>query len=85
MNKVSVAGTSEPAPQTAQSAPRTYEPLGNDRLMSIKSVSEVLGVCPVTASKIIKESGRGILLHRRLFILESSFMAYLREQEATAC
>ena len=63
-----------------ESAPRTYEPLGNDRLLSIQNIAETLGVCPVTASKIIKESGRGILLLRRVFILESCFLAYLRER-----
>ena len=59
--------------------------LGDDRIMSISDVAETLGVCPVTASKIIKESGRGITLHRRIFILQSSFMAFLAEREAETC
>ncbi len=29
----------------------------------------------------MKESGRAIALHRRIFILESSFFSYLRELE----
>ena len=39
------------------------------------------GFCPVTASKFMKESGRSLTLHRRVFILESSFYSYLHELE----
>ena len=39
------------------------------------------GLSPVTASKLMKESGRAIALHRRVYILESSFYAYLHELE----
>ena len=41
------------------------------------------GLSPVTASKMMKESGRAIALHRRIYILESSFFAYLHELEAS--
>ena len=63
--------------------PRTYEQLGNDRLMSLEDVATALGFSKVTASKIIKESGKGIALHRRLFILESNILKYLRELEGS--
>ena len=64
---------------------KTYRMLGDDRVLSITDVAEALGVCPVTASKIIKESGREIVLHRRIFILQSSFLAFLAEREAMSC
>lgn len=59
-------------------------PIGNDRLLTIKDVSEITGLCAVTASGLIKKSGRGIYMHRRVYILESSLMAFLREKEQEA-
>ncbi len=85
MNQQPIVGSSRPAASNGKSPARTYEQIGSDRLLSIQNVSETLGVCPVTASKIMKESGRSITLHRKIYILESSFLAYLREQEAEAC
>ena len=85
MNKVSSTGSSEPTPRIDESEPRTYEQLGNDRLLGLHEVAEILACCPVTASRIIKESGYGIILHRRLFILQSSFNRYLKEREGMAC
>ncbi|BAK45824.1 hypothetical protein EGYY_28470 [Eggerthella sp. YY7918] len=61
------------------------ERIGSDRLLSIQNVSEITGLCPVTASVLMKESGREIVLHRRKFILESSLLAYLRELEVGKC
>lgn len=55
--------------------------LGSDRLLSIQNVSEITGFCPVVASRLMKESGREIVVHRRKYILESSLLAYLRELE----
>jgi hypothetical protein len=62
--------------------PPPYEPLGTDKLLSISAISDLLGVCPVTASRIMKESGRSITLHRRVFVLQSSFMQYMHELES---
>lgn len=55
--------------------------VGSDRLLSIQNVSEITGFCPVVASRLMKESGREIVVHRRKYILESSLLAYLRELE----
>lgn len=55
--------------------------LGHERLLGISEVCQLTGLSPVTASKLMKESGRAIALHRRIFILESSFFSYLRELE----
>lgn len=55
--------------------------LGHERLLGISEVCKITGLSPVTASKMMKESGRAIALHRRIYILESSFFAYLHELE----
>lgn len=57
--------------------------LGHERLLSISDVSKMTGLSPVTASKFMKESGRAIALHRRVYILESSLFTYLHELEAS--
>lgn len=57
--------------------------LGRERLLGISEVCQVTGLSPVTASKLMKESGRAIFLHRRVYILESSFFAYLHELEVS--
>ena len=57
------------------------KPIGSDHLMSIKDVSELLGVCPLIASKIIAETGHKIVLHRKVFVRESALVAYLDEVE----
>lgn len=75
----------EPEPYVAvQASPAvSFSPsLGCERLLGIAEVCKITGLSPVTASKLMKESGRAIALHRRIYILESSFFAYLRELEA---
>lgn len=57
------------------------KPIGNDKLLSISNIAEILGVCPVTASMVMKDSGRSITLGRRVYILESNFLAFLHEKE----
>lgn len=57
--------------------------LRNERLLGISDVSKMTGLSPVTASKFMKESGRAIALHRRVYILESSLFAYLHELEVS--
>lgn len=55
--------------------------IGRERLLGIPEICKITGFSPVTASQLIKESGRAIRLHSRLYLLESSFFAYLRELE----
>lgn len=62
----------------------TGTPLGNDRILSVADVCGVMGFCPETASKFMKETGYALTLHRRIFILESSLMKYLHDQESKA-
>lgn len=76
----------EPQPYVAVQASSavSFRPdLGRERLLGISDVSKMTGLSPVTASKLMKESGHAIALHRRIFILESSLFAYLRELEVS--
>lgn len=57
--------------------------LGHERLLGIAEVCKITGLSPVTASRLMKESGRAIALHRRIYILESTFYSYLHELEAS--
>lgn len=65
-----------------KSTEQTSLRIGDDRLLGIDDVASITGFCRQVSSQLIKDSGRGILLHRRVFILESSLLAFLKEQEA---
>lgn len=56
--------------------------LGCERLLGIPDICELTGLGEATVSKLMKESGHCIRLHRRLYLLESSFFSWLKEQEA---
>lgn len=58
--------------------------LGSDRLLDIRDVAEITGLCGPVASRIMTETGRQIILHKRKYILQSSLMAYLRSREGGA-
>lgn len=70
------------AAKVAPAAPNNSN-IGRERLLGIPEVCALTGLNPVTASKLMKETGRAINVHRRIYILESSFYAYLRELEAS--
>lgn len=55
--------------------------MGRERLLGIPEVCELTGLGKATASKVMKESGCAIRLHQRLYVLEMSFYAWLRERE----
>jgi len=57
--------------------------LGHERLLGIPDICLLTGFGKATASKFMKESGRAIRVHSRLFLLESSFFSFLREMEAS--
>lgn len=50
-------------------------------LLDRSEVGQLMGVSPATASKIMKESGRSIRIHSRLYIFNDSLFDYLRERE----
>lgn len=74
-------GTSIDAAQTCINALEKPKMLGRERLLGIPDVCAITGFCPAVASTFMKESGRALELHRRVFILESSLFAYLHELE----
>ena len=51
------------------------------RILGTKEVAAYLGVCNVTASKIMKESGKVIRLGNRLLISEKNLQDYLASLE----
>lgn len=55
--------------------------LGRERLLDVPEVCKLTGLGEVTASKLMKETGRCFKLHSRLYVIESSFFAYLHEME----
>ena len=58
--------------------------LGRERLLDIPEVCRLTGLGEATAAKLMKETGRCLKLHSRLYVIESSFFAYLHEMEVTA-
>lgn len=59
----------------------TARELGNERILSVADVCNIMGFCPTVAAQFMKESGYCLAIHRRLFILESSLLKYLHDLE----
>ncbi|VWL93840.1 Uncharacterised protein [Collinsella intestinalis] len=57
--------------------------LGKEALLGIPEICQMTGLCPVTASKLMKETGKCLQLHRRLYVLESSFLNFLHDLEVS--
>ena len=57
--------------------------LGHERLLGVTEIRELTGLGEVAAASLMKESGRCLKLHSRLFVIESSFFEYLHEREVT--
>lgn len=57
--------------------------LGRERLLDVSDIRELTGLGEVAAASLMKESGRCLKLHSRLFVIESSFFSYLHELEVT--
>lgn len=60
---------------------RKPEPIEKQRLLSIKEVAAYLGVCYVTASKIMRESGKAMRIGNRIMIQERHLAQYLKGLE----
>ena len=58
--------------------------IGRERLLGVAGICELTELGKVTASKLLKETRRCIRIHRRLFVLESSFLDWLHELERTS-
>lgn len=72
-----------PTPDAGVSPASPRIVLGRERLLDIPEICKITGLGEATASKLMKESGRCIRLHSRLYVIESSFFAYLHELEVT--
>lgn len=57
--------------------------LGRERLLDVSDIRELTGLGEVAAASLMKESGRCLKLHSRLFVIESSFFEYLHELEVS--
>ena len=57
--------------------------LGRERLLGVPEIRELTGLGEVAAASLMKESGRCLKLHSHLYVIESSFFAYLHEMEVT--
>jgi len=64
-----------------QSAPPRKE-IRNDRLLSLKDVEEITGMCSRVASELMNETGGAFMLRNQKFVFESAFYDFLREQIA---
>lgn len=57
--------------------------LGRERLLGVPDIRKLTGLGEVAAASLMKESGRCLKLHSHLYVIESSFFAYLHELEVT--
>lgn len=55
--------------------------LGRERLLGVPDICQLTGLGEVTASRLMKESGRCLKLHGRLYVIDTSFFAYLHSME----
>jgi hypothetical protein len=62
-------------------SPRTSAPIGDDRLLGIQNIADITGFCPTVTSQLMDETGHVITLHSHKYVLQSSFMEFLRESE----
>ena len=56
-------------------------PICNDRLLGIHDVANIFRMCEPKASELMKLSGRHIVYGRKVYILESNLLAFLKELE----
>lgn len=54
--------------------------IGSDRLLGISDVAQITRTCPVTASRIIDDTGCGIVLRRKKYILQSNLLKFFESQ-----
>ena len=60
---------------------REPNPIEKHRLLATKEVAAYLGVCNVTASKVMRESGKAMRIGNRILIQERHLREYLRGLE----
>ena len=60
---------------------RPGKPLGNDRLLGISDVAEIFNICEPKASELMKLSGHHVVYARKIYILESNLLSFVKELE----
>lgn len=60
---------------------RKPEPIESQRVLCTKEVAAYLGVCTVTATKIMRESGKAFRVAHRVLITENNLRDYLKSLE----
>ena len=57
-------------------------PLSAERLLGTQEICDITHLSKATSARLMKETGRCLRIHGRLYVLESSFIQYLHELEA---
>ena len=57
--------------------------LGRERLLGVPEIRDLTGLGEVTAASLMKETGCCLKLHSHLYVIESSFFAYLHRLEVS--
>lgn len=65
----------------ANDSVRPGQPLGSDRLLGISDVAEIFQICEPKASELMKLSGHHIVYARKIYILESNLLSFVKELE----
>lgn len=72
-----------PSPKAGVDNPAARVVLGRELLLGIPEVRRLTGFGEATAAKLMKETGCCLKLHGRLYVIESSFFAYLHRLEVS--
>lgn len=55
--------------------------IGDDRLLGISDVAQIFGICEPKASELMKLSGHHVVYARKVYILESNLLAFVKKLE----
>ena len=69
------------AKSKAKNGVRPGMPICDDRLLGIHDVAQIFNMCEPKASELMKLSGRHIIYGRKVYILESNLLSFVKELE----
>lgn len=55
--------------------------IGDDRLLGISDVAQIFNICEPKASELMKLSGHHVVYARKVYILESNLLAFVKKLE----
>ena len=74
------------APAMSAAREHALPATNSDNLLDVQAVCNKTGFCKQVAARLMKETGRCVRIHGKLFVLESSFFDYIHHLEANeAC